>query len=191
MKHLLLAAIAALTSTLVLASPAAAQGESERVNQLIIYGEDTCPPSSGDQITVCARKDESERYRIPEALRESSSPQNEAWNNRVLAYETVGKGGTLSCSPVGGGGWTGCVSHMIDTAMAEKDSDPSLRFSELIAEERARRLATIDADASDQQTRVEEAERAYFERQQQAAEAAEAGEGSTEEGSAQVPTSGE
>ena len=33
----------------------AAQGD-EKVNQLIIYGKDPCPASSGNEITVCARQ---------------------------------------------------------------------------------------------------------------------------------------
>ena len=159
------AVIAACGLAMALYAPASAQEGDERINQLIIYGDDPCPPSSDDEITVCARKAEEERYRIPEPLRGSDSPQNDAWNNRVLAYETVGKSGTLSCSPTGAGGWTGCVSQMLETAYAEKKSDPSLRFSELIAEERARRLATIDEEASSEQERVEEAEREYFEKQ--------------------------
>ncbi len=187
MKRILFAAVPVrafgpfLAAGLAFAPPALAQNETETVNQLIVYGEDPCPLSTADQITVCARKDEAERYRIPAPLRESKSPQNEAWNNRVLAYETVGRNGTLSCSPVGGGGWTGCVNQMIDTAMAEKASDPSLRFSELIAEERARRLATIDAEAQEQQALVEAEERKYFERQQQVAEESAAEAGSSED----------
>jgi len=161
----LTAAIAAFAVGAALMSPAAAQDGGEKINQLIIYGDDPCPPSTGDQIPVCARKDESERYRIPEPLRGSDSPQNNAWNNRVLAYETGGKGGTLSCTPTGAGGWTGCVAQMVETAYAEKESDPSLRFSELIAEERARRLSTIDEEAAARQERVEQAEREYFKAQ--------------------------
>jgi len=175
-SRILTAAITASVAMLAFPVSSFAQGTGESINQLIIYGDDACPPSTGDQITVCARKDEAERYRIPEPLRESDSPQNDAWNNRVLAYETVGKGGTLSCSPVGGGGWTGCVSQMVQTAYAEKESDPSLRFSELIAEERARRLSAIDEQAADTQARVEEAEQEYFEGQQAASSAANASE---------------
>ena len=143
------------------AAPALAQSENEKINQLIVYGNDPCPASTGDQITVCARKGESERYRIPEALREGRSPQNDAWNNKVLAYETVGATGTLSCSPVGSGGWSGCVNQMIATAYAEKKTDPSVRFGELIAAERARRLSTIDTEAKATQEQVEEAEREH------------------------------
>jgi hypothetical protein len=165
MPRLSLSCFAFFPAALMLAAPAAAQGVDEKVNQLIVYGDDPCPQSSGDEITVCARKDEAERYRIPEPLRETYSPQNDAWSNRVIAYETVGASGTLSCSPVGGGGMTGCVSKLIDTAYAQKKQDPNIRFSELIAEERARRLATIDKDAAEMQARVEQAEREYEKKQ--------------------------
>ena len=75
------------------ALPASAQEASagdEKVNQLIIYGDDPCPVSSDHEITVCARKAESERYRIPEPLRGIDSPKSDAWTNKVQAYETVG-----------------------------------------------------------------------------------------------------
>jgi hypothetical protein len=163
--RLILAAVALLTPALLAASPAAAQDPGEKFNMVIVYGKDECPQPKGDEITVCARKDEGERYRIPEELRGSESPQNDAWNNKVLAYEMVGRTGTLSCSPVGPGGFTGCAQQMIDKAYAEKGQNPSIRFSELIAAERARRLSTIDADAAATQARVEEAERQYDEKQ--------------------------
>jgi hypothetical protein len=141
---------------------ASAQDSGETINALIVYGDDPCPVSTSDQITVCARKDEAERYRIPEILRGSASPQNEAWNNKVLAYETVFDSGTLSCSPTGPGGFTGCTQNLIDQAYAEKRTDASVRFAQLIEEERARRLATIDAEASAAQADVEAAEKQYF-----------------------------
>ncbi len=143
--------------------PVLAQGSGETINALIVYGDDPCPVSTGDQITVCARKDEGERYRIPEILRDTVSPQNEAWNNRVLAYETVFDSGTLSCSPTGPGGWTGCTQSMIDQAYAEKKTDASVRFAQLIEEERARRLATIDTEAAETQAAVEAEEKVRLE----------------------------
>jgi hypothetical protein len=146
---------------LLAAAPAFAQQDDPaepKVNQLIVYGNDECPASSDDTITVCARKAESERFRIPQILRQSSSPQNEAWNNKVLAYERVSKTGTMSCSPVGAGGWTGCSSKLIDAAYAEKQSDEGVRFGQLIAEERAKRLSTIDKDAAKTQRDVEKLE---------------------------------
>ena len=167
-----------LAPAVLLATPALAQDEEggggERINQLIVYGDDPCPaPSSPDEITVCARKDEGERYRIPKALRQVASPQNDAWNNKVLAYETVTRRGTLSCSPVGAGGSLGCTQKLIDAAFAERKGADDVRFSELIAQERLRRLSTIDADAAETQARVEELERQYDERQRQQAEAQE------------------
>lgn len=155
------------------AAPALAQDAPEpKVNQLIVYGNDECPVSADDTITVCARKAEAERFRIPQILRQSSSLQNEAWNNKVLAYERVSKTGTMSCSPVGAGGWTGCSGRLIDAAYAEKQSDESIRFGQLIAEERAKRLSTIDKDAAKTQTDVEKLEDQMEARQKAEAEAA-------------------
>jgi hypothetical protein len=159
----------ALIAALALATPALAQGAPEaKVNQLIVFGEDPCPQSDDDTITVCARKAESERFRIPEELRQTYSPQNEAWNNKVLAYERVMKTGTMSCTPTGAGGWTGCSGQLIDQAYAEKESAPELRFSELIAAEREKRLATVDVEAAETQKRVEELEKQMEERQKAA-----------------------
>lgn len=156
----------ALPVALVVSPAVSAQDAGERVNQLIIYGDDPCPPSTDGEITVCARKSESERFRIPAPLRESGDLQkNEAWNNKVLAYETVGSAGTQSCSPVGAGGWTGCANRLISNAYAEKRESSDVRFSELIQEERERRLAVIDAEAAATQERVEQAEREYEARQ--------------------------
>ena len=173
---------ASLTVTLAAAGlsvPAMAQDSTERVNQLIVFGDDPCPVSQGGEITVCARKDEAERYRIPEVLRSTLSPTSEAWNNRVIAYETVGREGAQSCSPTGAGGWTGCSAQLINQAYAEKASDPALRFGELIAAEREKRLATIDAEAAEAQARVEQAEKEY-EARQRAAQASDAGSASAD-----------
>ena len=80
----MIVATAALAASLAFTAPAAAQGAPEpKVNQLIIYGDDPCPTSPDDTITVCARKEEAERFRIPEILRESSAPSNEAWTQNI------------------------------------------------------------------------------------------------------------
>ena len=159
------AILAPMLLSALLAGPAMAQDAPEpKVNQLIVFGQDACPQSTDDTITVCARKDEGERYRIPEPLREHSSPQNEAWNNKVLAYETVSKTGTMSCSPVGAGGWTGCSGKLINDAYAEKKLDPGIKFGQMIADERAKRLQTLDADAAETQARVEAVEAQMEER---------------------------
>ena len=54
--------VAALLAGLAFVAPASAQDDGERVNQLIIYGDDPCPPAQADnEITVCARKAEAGR----------------------------------------------------------------------------------------------------------------------------------
>lgn len=178
--RLMIATAATLGASLFLAQPAAAQDApaaaagGEKVNQLIIYGDDPCPASAGDEITVCARKDEGERYRIPQVLREVASPQNEAWNTKVRAYETVGATGVHSCSPAGAGGWLGCTNKLIDTAYAEKRGSSDVKFGQMIAAEREKRLSTVDAEAAETQARVEKLENDYEarERARQEAEAA-------------------
>jgi hypothetical protein len=158
MKRLVALPFAALVATL--ASPAAAQGADEpKVNQLIIYGDDKCPPSTENEITVCARLDENVRYRIPEDLRQSDSPDNVAWANRVKSFEAVGKFGPLSCTPVGAGGEFGCTEKMIEQAYAEKATTGSVRFNELIAKARQERLAKLDESSAATQARVEAIEK--------------------------------
>ena len=67
-----LAATAALAGGLAaLPAPAAAQA-GDRVSEIIVYGNDPCPRSTDDQVVVCARKPETERYRIPEKLRQTA-----------------------------------------------------------------------------------------------------------------------
>lgn len=147
------------------AIPAAAQDAGgDKVNMVIIYGDDQCPVSTDDVINVCARKAEGERYRIPENLRTSDGPGNTAWAERAKSFEMVGAFGTLSCSPVGAGGFTGCTQAMIDAAYGEKDEASGIRFAQLIAAARAERLSTIDQEAAETQARVEQLEKAYMDR---------------------------
>ena len=114
-----LAAAAGLAAGLA-ALPAAAQ-EAGAVNEIIVFGNDPCPRSTDDDIVICARKPESERYRIPERLRSGGPRQTrEAWANKARQFETVGSTGTFSCSPVGPGGHTGCLTQIINQARRER-----------------------------------------------------------------------
>ena len=154
---------------LALALPLSAQTQDadtrdDSYNMVIVYGDDECPQSTEDQIVVCARKAENERYRIPENLRFSDSPQNQSWAERVESFEMAGDFGIMSCSPVGAGGFTGCTQEMIEAAYADKANDAGVRFAEIIAAERAKRLSAIDEDAAAEQERVEMIEREYMER---------------------------
>lgn len=117
------AALAAATITgglSLLAAPAAAQ--SGNISEIIVYGSDPCPRSTDSQVVVCARKPETERYRIPEKYRSGGPRQTrEAWTNKAKALETVGNTGTFSCSPVGPGGFTGCLTQVINQARQERN----------------------------------------------------------------------
>lgn len=152
---------AAISGAVMLTSPALAQDQAgDRVNQLVIYGDDPCPQSSEEEIVVCARKDEDERYRIPETLRGGSlgDAKNQAWSERVRSYEYVGAAGTNSCSPTGPGGFTGCTQALLRQAYAEKGVDDTVNWGQLIEEERQKRLARIDADSDAVEERLLEIE---------------------------------
>ena len=122
-KHLIsLAAAAAFAPALGVSAPAAAQdaGGDVRIAEIIVYGTDPCPRSTDSEVVVCARKPESERYRIPERYRESGPLQTrQSWANKAKSFEYVGRTGTMSCSAVGPGGYTGCLQNMIDRARAD------------------------------------------------------------------------
>lgn len=116
---LTLTAAALVVPALVPATPALAQ--SARVSEIIVYGTDPCPRSTDDEVVVCARKPEAERFRIPEKLRSTGSLQSrQSWANRAIALETYGKTGINSCSPVGPGGFTGCSQQIINQAFKER-----------------------------------------------------------------------
>ena len=171
-KFILSAAI--LSGAGMMATPALAQDQAgDRVNQLVIYGDDPCPQSSEQEIVVCARKEENERYRIPETLRGGGlgDAKNQAWSERVKSYEYVGASGTNSCSPTGPGGFTGCTQALLRQAYAEKGIDDTVNWGQLIEEERQNRLARIDAESDAVEERLLEIE-AQREAREAAAEAA-------------------
>ena len=117
---LMLGAVAVGLGGLALPAPALAQ--QSRVSEIIVYGTDPCPRSTDDEIVVCARKPESERFRIPEALRQGGALQSrQAWAARAKQFETVGRTGINSCSPVGPGGWTGCTEQLINQAFNDRE----------------------------------------------------------------------
>ena len=122
MRKLLIGAITTLAlaagASGLVATPAGAQ---QKVSEVIVYGTDPCPRSTDDNVVVCARRPEGERYRIPERLRSGGPRQaRESWAARAKTLETVGATGTNSCSAVGPGGFTGCLQQLIDQAKKER-----------------------------------------------------------------------
>jgi hypothetical protein len=119
---LTLAGAALLSGGLAALPVRAAAQASDNFNEIIVYGTDPCPRSTDDKVVICARKPEAERYRIPEKLRSGGPRQTrEAWANKARQFETVGSTGTFSCSPVGPGGYTGCLTQVINQARKERN----------------------------------------------------------------------
>jgi hypothetical protein len=120
------------TATLPIAgltAPAVAQSSSGKISEIIVYGTDPCPRSTDDSVVVCARKPETERYRIPERLRNGGSVQSrQAWAVRAKSFETVGKSGINSCSPVGPGGSSGCLQRIINE-VRDENADQTVQDS--------------------------------------------------------------
>jgi len=101
-------AAATIPASFAVASPAMAQTGSRT---LTIYGNDKCPTSNNEEIIVCRRLPEQERFRIPMDLREGTiTPDSTAGavRNQRIVDKDVAADGIGSCSTVGAGGATGC-----------------------------------------------------------------------------------
>ncbi|MFV0624949.1 hypothetical protein ACBY01_13195 [Sphingomonas sp. ac-8] len=112
--------VAALAASPAVAQPQAEQASNappQRTRSVTVYGDEACPKAeSENEVVVCARKDESERFRIPKELRDPPSQEAAAqsWANRAETMMEVNKVGLPnSCSPVGSGGQTGCTQQML------------------------------------------------------------------------------
>jgi len=127
----------------------AAGPDDIRVNQLLIYGDDNCPQSQDpNEVIVCARLPEDDRFRIPPNLRENpNAPSNQSWAGRAIELQYVGRSGTDSCSPSGPGGFTGCFVQLANQGRAERRNNPQIDWARMIEEARQERLSQIDAAA--------------------------------------------
>ena len=126
-----LVVLAAASAAALIPAPAGAQGaQQERIRRLVVYGRDPCPrAANGEDIVVCARRPETERYRIPPELRDDSSgdPESTSWAARAEALEYVGRSGIESCSTVGPGGVSGCWNELVRAWRKERrqgDGEP-------------------------------------------------------------------
>jgi len=79
---------------------------------LTIYGNDPCPREN-----ICIRAPESQRYRLPKSQNpQGTRQQRQSWASKSHQLMTVGSTGTGQCSPVGPGGYTGCLTQEINQA---------------------------------------------------------------------------
>lgn len=155
----ILAAAAAAAAIPFASAPAAAQQLDVKINQLIVYGDEACPQSTQDQINICARKPEADRFRIPEELRGGADDRaSQSWAERARSLEYVGASGIGSCSPVGAGGTIGCFNQLVRQAREEQADTGDVNWSALIQQAREERLGRIDEEAESVQRQLEDRE---------------------------------
>lgn len=150
-------ASAALLAAAFAAAPVPAQ-TGERITRVIVYGNDSCPRGTGDEVVICGRRPENQRFRIPEELRGDAAgpdPESESWAARATSLEYVGRTGTQSCSTVGGGGFTGCMSQLINQARAERRNAGDVNWTRMVEEARQEREARLRA-ATEEEEAVEQ-----------------------------------
>jgi hypothetical protein len=100
----------------------------ERTINLVVYGDDACPESTEDEIVVCARRPESERYRIPKPLREREPSGDTSWAARNEELEDASRPSRPgSCSVVGSYGQSGCFQQMINQWFRERRANRRTR----------------------------------------------------------------
>ena len=96
-----------------------------RTISIVVYGNDACPQGKADEIVVCAREPESERYRIPKRFRGKkmeAAPGN-SWANKTRSLDDASRtasGIPDTCSAIGSGGQSGCYSNFINQAAAQR-----------------------------------------------------------------------
>jgi hypothetical protein len=120
MSKLIHTAAAAASLGAGLALPAAPAFAQRQPGQIIVYGTDPCPRSTDDDVVVCYRRPESERFRLPEVLRPQGARQErQSWTRQAENLSTVGSTGLNKCSPVGPMGVAGCAQQEINQAFRE------------------------------------------------------------------------
>ena len=88
-----------------------------RISTLLVFGNDPCPRSTEDEVVVCARQPESERYRIPKQFRGKryNAARDGSWAGTAKVLEYVSTRGLPgSCSFNGTAGQTGCFRRFLE-----------------------------------------------------------------------------
>jgi hypothetical protein len=112
----LLAAGASIAGSFV-ALPSTAVAQAGNQLEVVVYGNDPCPRSTESQIVVCRHLPESQRYRLPSSQNpQGTRQQRQSWAKKSQQLMSVGNTGTMQCSPVGPGGYTGCLTQEINQA---------------------------------------------------------------------------
>lgn len=111
------ASLAVLVLLVTANAPAQAQYRQRTVE---VFGDDKCPEPRGEEIIVCKRVGESERFRIPTELREPAAADSVSQEGRVDEMVALGRSGPGSCSAQGPGGFTGCFQQQVEANRKER-----------------------------------------------------------------------
>lgn len=112
MKRLMtIVAAGSAVAAALAAVPTAAAAQAGQTT-ITIYGNDPCPREN-----ICIRAPESQRYRLPKSQNpQGTRQQRQSWARKSKQIMTVGNTGAGTCSPVGPGGYTGCMVQEINQA---------------------------------------------------------------------------
>ena len=119
--HLLIGAALAAAALPAQAQPV--EDQRQQVRQVIVYGNDPCPRGINDEIVVCARRPESERYLLPPQARPPSPADSRSALERQQEIRETTDVGIGSCSAVGPGGHTGCLQEQINRSRVGMDGE--------------------------------------------------------------------
>lgn len=124
MRRLLLIPLIA-SSALGVATLTSGPAHAQQADRIIdIYGTDRCPASNGQQIVVCRKHPETDRFRIPKDLRDQEREPQAAGGNvgAVSAVNTTGQTGVQinSCNSIGAGVNVGCTKQGLDAWKAQQ-----------------------------------------------------------------------
>jgi len=121
----------AMASAALMTTPVRADEPPPVTTTTTVYGNDPCPKPRGDEIIVCGREPESERYRIPKRFRGGprvESGGSASWASRVAGLEDAQRfTRPNSCSAIGSGGQSGCTQAMLRQWFVERRMARDLR----------------------------------------------------------------
>lgn len=113
-------------TAMICGMPANPASAATTQSTILVFGNDPCPKGMGDEIVVCARQPESERYRIPKRFRDQPrdlTGPSQSWTSKVATLDDAARftrpGG---CSPVGTNGQTGCTQAMLHQWYLERQA---------------------------------------------------------------------
>lgn len=108
------------TTTMLKSTTVTGDTSQPRQRYVTVFGNDECPKPGPDEVIVCARLPDEQRFRIPAQVRTSTNRVSPFETNRslLLGDRTTNGGGAGSaigsCSAIGPSGHVGCTLNQVD-----------------------------------------------------------------------------